>query len=142
MKTAYSATQSDRIQLSLEQGKGPNMAGEREWDGRAVSVAHKGLDGVFSHKQIRVELTEKAARTVALALSRLKQTTMTLPGDAQELLNALDYVMVGDPASTRAQREMETGKGMTPDGGYRAPENLSRLECEAREGAETTERPS
>jgi hypothetical protein len=67
--------------------------------------------------------TPEAARTLALTLGRLKQTTMTLPGDAQELLTALDYVMVGDPHSRRQHDVMEAGKGMTPDGGYKAPEN-------------------
>ncbi len=136
---------SDTVEYQQE---GANMA-DREWDGKTVSVQRKGLEGLFSNKPIRVEFTEQAARTVALALARLKQTTMVLPGEAQELLTALDYVMVGDPASTRAHNELEAGKGMTPDGGYKAPENLGRLkrgrggrlEQEAREGAETMERP-
>lgn len=106
------------------------MANEREWDGRSVSVRHRS----DVHKPVRVELTEKAARTIALALSRLKQTTMTLPGDAQELLNALDYVMVGDPNSTREHRQMEAGKGMTPDGGYRHPQNMAPREIRGTDG--------
>jgi hypothetical protein len=97
------------------------MSNRRTWDGRAVKVQPMGLEDLFSGKDIRIEVSEKAARTLALALSRLKQTTLTLPGDAQEILNALDYVMVGDPASTREHSRMEAGKGMTPDGGYRAP---------------------
>lgn len=100
------------------------MDNERRWIGRAVEVSVLAVAEPISRhlKPVELALTTKAARTLALALSRLKQTTVTLPGDAQELLTALDYVMVGDPASTRAHREMEAGKGMTPDGGYKAPD--------------------
>lgn len=98
------------------------MAGNRRWDGKAVHVRQKGIDGILSNKEITVELGQQAARTLALSLGRIKQTTFALPGDVQELLTALDYVMVGDPASSRKHAEMEAGKGMTPDGGHKAPE--------------------
>lgn len=97
--------------------------GNHIWDGKAVSLKRKGLEGLFSNKQILVELTEDAARKLSLALMRLKQTTVPLTGDAQELLDALNYVMVGDPDSRAVHRRMEAGKGMTPDGGYKEPEN-------------------
>jgi hypothetical protein len=96
------------------------MDSKRVWDGRAVSAMERS-EIALTDKLIRVDLTPKAARTLALALGRLKQTTITLPGDAQEVLTALDYVMVADPASVRKHAEMEAGKGMTPDGGYKAP---------------------
>jgi hypothetical protein len=94
------------------------MENKRTWNGRAV-MAMEG--GTIPAKPIVVALTPRAVRTLASTLARLKQTRGTLPGDAQELLNALDYVMVGDPNSVRKHTEMEAGKGMTPDGGYKAP---------------------
>jgi hypothetical protein len=98
------------------------MENDRVWDGRAVSMMQRS-EVAMTQKLIRVDLTPQAARTLALALGRIKQTTFTLPGDVQELLTALDYVMVGDPHSRRKHAELEAGKGMTPDGGYKAPEN-------------------
>jgi hypothetical protein len=107
------------------QPKGANMKG-RIWDGKAVQAGM--ADGRWdSPESVQVFLTPQAARMVALSLGRLKQAHGTLPGEAQELLTALDYVMVGDPTSTRAAKQMEAGKGMTPDGGYKAPEKRSPI---------------
>lgn len=106
-------------------------ADKREWIGKSVDVQPLGLEVVFvqplglevvsGNKEFQILLTEKATRTLALALMRLRQTTIPLPGDVQELLDALNYVTVGDPDSRAAHRRLEAGKGMTPDGGYKAP---------------------
>ena len=109
---------------------------DRIWNGRAAFVM--GASSTPG-KPIGLALTEEAARKTALALLRLKQTTIPLSGDVQELLDALNYVLVGDPESRAAHRRKEAGKGMTPDGGYRAPdERLRRIDPDtirhAREG--------
>lgn len=85
------------------------------WDGKTVHVTDMGPGR--DRRQIEVSLTEGAARKLALSLSRLKQTTFALPDECQELLDALNYVLVGDPDSRAAHQRMEAGKGMTPDGG-------------------------
>lgn len=87
---------------------------EREWRGRAVSLGH--FPGQ-SHWPTKVELTEDAARKLALALAKLKQTTMMVPVEVDEVLDALNYVLVGDPHSRQQHRRMEAGKGMEPSGG-------------------------
>lgn len=85
-----------------------------EWRGRAVSFA--SFPGQ-SHWPARLELTEDAARKLALSLAKLKQTTLIVPVEVVEILDALNYVLVGDPASVKAHRQMEAGKGMEPSGG-------------------------
>lgn len=94
------------------------------WDGKTVHVINMGFGR--DRRQIEVSLTEDAARKLALAITKLKQTTMLLPPEVGELLNALNYVLVGDPASRAAHSSMEAGKGMTPDGGYRKPDDTYR----------------
>jgi len=131
-KTADSEQPTGSYTVEPQQGEGANMRSDANWEGKAVNVRRKGIDGILSNKQVQVELTEQAARTIALTLGRLKQTTLTLPADAQELLTALDFVMVGDPASRAAHRDMEAGKGMTPDGGFKEPENFGRAPREIR----------
>lgn len=93
------------------------MEQPRKWSGRAVSFAAVGLASVMTGKDFRADMTEDLARNLALALARLKQTTFALQPEVQELLDALNYVLVGDPHSQEAHRRMEVGKGMTPDGG-------------------------
>jgi hypothetical protein len=85
------------------------------WDGKSVTVVNTG--NRHDRRQIDVSLSNDAARMLALALARLKQTTISLTPEVEELLSALNYVTVGDPASRAAHRVMEAGKGMTPDGG-------------------------
>jgi hypothetical protein len=97
---------------------------DREWIGKTVDLQLKGLGGIFSNKPISLDLTTETANALASSLLRLKQTTFALPNGVQELLQALDYVLVGDPASTASHKRMEAGKGMTPDGGYQAPDLL------------------
>lgn len=89
---------------------------EREWRGKAVSVGH--FPGQ-SRWPTKIEVTEEAARKLALSLARLKQTTFALPDEVQEVLSALNYVFVSDPQSMKEHQRMEAGKGMTPDGGFR-----------------------
>jgi hypothetical protein len=86
------------------------------WDGKTVHVINMGPGR--DRRQVEVSLTNDAARMLALALARLKQTTISLTPEVEELLSALNYVLVGDPASRTAHRVMEAGKGMTPDGGW------------------------
>ena len=91
------------------------------WDGKTVHVINMGPGQ--DRRQVEVSLTSDAARKLALVLAKTKQTYfLGLEPEIEKLLTALNYVMVGDPASRAAHRQMEAGKGMTPDGGYRAPE--------------------
>lgn len=110
------------------------------WDGKAVSVttAGKELQGLV-RLPVNVLLSEEGARRVAMALAsyaairahhktlgniqKMAYDGLLLP-EVQELLDALNYTLVGDPVSTRAYKAMQAGKSMTPDGGHRAPLNL------------------
>lgn len=94
----------------------------RDWNGRDVRALGNLGERETPGLTISVELSNKAARIIALSLMRLKQTTLTLPAEAQEFLDALNYVTVADPASVAAHNRMEAAKGMTPDGGYKTPE--------------------
>lgn len=85
------------------------------WDGKAVHVTRS--NPAQDRRNVEIGLTIDAAGKLALALSRLKQTTFALQPEVQELLDGVNYVIVGDPASREAHRIMEAGKGMTPDGG-------------------------
>jgi len=97
----------------------------RFWDGRTVQFASKGLGGIYDARCWDLGLTEETARQLALTLAKAKLTYFALPPAMEELLNALNYVLVADPASVAAHRRMEAEKGMTPDGGYRRPEGTS-----------------
>jgi predicted phage gp36 major capsid-like protein len=97
------------------------MENNRVWDGQSVGVVDLEDD---VRRPIAIRLTSQAARTLIVTLGRLAQTTLPLPGEAAELKQALEYVLGGDAASTRAYRQMEAGKGMTPDGGYLAPKEI------------------
>ena len=102
----------------------PKRQRPRFWDGKTVHFANKGIAGLFERRNFELGMTEQTSRDLALALMRLKQTggAISLPDSVQEIVDALNYVLVGDPASTAAHRALEAGKGMTPDGGYREPE--------------------
>jgi hypothetical protein len=65
---------------------------------------------------IDIHMTPDAATKLSLGLAELKRLN-GLTGDLQELMDALNYALVGDPASEIRHRRMEAGKGMTPDGG-------------------------
>lgn len=95
---------------------------ERYWDGRTVHVARTNPE--HDRRDVDLALTRDAAGQLANFIRRqtgLSATFAPLTPELQEILNALDYVLVADPASIAAHRRMEAGKGMTPDGGYRTP---------------------
>jgi hypothetical protein len=87
----------------------------RSWDGRTVHLTRTNPQ--YDRREIDLALTENTARDLALALRRMQQTSMMPPDSVQEICDAIDYVLVGDPASQKAHARMEAGKGMTPDGG-------------------------
>lgn len=89
----------------------------RYWDGKTVHLANAGLGGLFERRNWELGLTEQTARELALTLAKAKLTYFALPDSVQEILDALNYVLVADPASVEAHSRMEAGKGMTPDGG-------------------------
>lgn len=93
----------------------------RFWDGRTVHLTR--TDPAYDRREIDLALTENTARDLALALRRMQQTSMMPPESVQEICDAIDYVLVGDPASQAAHRRMEAGKGMTPDQGIGLPAN-------------------
>lgn len=101
---------------------------QRSWQGRAVSVENGGLQTLFSNKTVEIKMTEEGARRLSFAIATVAAVRkhqgmeqMLLP-EVQELLDALNYVFVADPASVAAHSRMEAGKGMTPDGGHKVPE--------------------
>jgi hypothetical protein len=96
-------------------GKFGELRDSPTWDGKTLKVVNSAPN------RVDVTLTNDAARMLALALARLKQTTISLTPEVAERLTALHYVRGGDPASRAAHARMEAGKGMTPDGGYKSP---------------------
>ena len=89
------------------------------WDGRAVHATR--TDPAKDRRTVEIALTIDAAGKLALSLNRLRQTTFALPDEMEEMLDAVNYVILGDEDSIAAHARMEAGKGMTPDGGYRSP---------------------
>ncbi len=91
----------------------------KQWAGRAVQVMFRDHRSNFP---VQISLSEEAARKLALSLGRLRQTySMGLMPEAEEVYQALNYVLVGDPASVALHAKMEASKGMTPDGGHKSP---------------------
>jgi hypothetical protein len=93
----------------------------RMWDGKSVFV-NKHEEVI--RQPVKIDLTQETAGALANYLrksSGLSEIFNPLPEGLVELLNALDYVLVADPASISAHRRMEAGKGMTPDGGHKEP---------------------
>jgi hypothetical protein len=88
---------------------------ERFWDGKDVYFVHE--DNGRDRRDFQLGMTEQTARNLALALTKLRQTTMMLPESVGEIVHALNYVLVGDPASGAAHRRLNAGKGMEPAGG-------------------------
>jgi hypothetical protein len=88
----------------------------KNWDGRAVYVRRSVI--VQTRQPVTVRLTEETAGSVANALRVLSNQCESqghkMAPDLRELMLALDYVMVGDPASSREHRRMEASKGMDP----------------------------
>lgn len=87
------------------------MENDRQWTGRGVSVRQ------IEDESVAIRLRPEVASNLIKTLGRVQQTTFALPGQLAELKQALEFVITGDEASTRAHRQMEAGKGMTPDGG-------------------------
>jgi hypothetical protein len=85
------------------------------WDGKTVHLAHTNPE--HDRRSLELALTDQTARDLALALSRLKQTTFALQDGVQEVLDALNYVLVADPVSVAAHKRMEAGKSMDPAAG-------------------------
>lgn len=88
---------------------------KREWDGRSVYIIKQCL-----RYPVEIDLAPETAGQLANLLRKqtgLANVFTPLPDGLLELLNALDYVLVGDPASVAAHRRMEAGKGMEPSGG-------------------------
>ena len=87
----------------------------RHWDGKTVHIQPQAT--ARDRRSFEIGVTPDTARDLALALRRLKQTTFGLQSGVQELLDALDYVLVGDPQSVFRHSRMQAGKGMEPAGG-------------------------
>jgi hypothetical protein len=83
---------------------------ERHWDGKTVHVARAPGPG-HDPRRLEIGLTEGTARELALSLRRLFQTTMMVPPSVRELADALDYVLVGDPASRNTYRAIRESMG-------------------------------
>lgn len=96
----------------------------RFWNGKTVHVTQ--TDPLHDRREVDVALTRETAGQLANLLRKANSGLGTvfdpLPAGLNELMNALDYVLVGDPASVKAHHRMEAGKGMTPDGGHKAPD--------------------
>ena len=84
------------------------MQRKRFWDGRTVHVAQ--TDPQRDKRCVEIGLTPETGRELALALRRLQQTSLANAPAVDELVNALDYVLVGDPFSRRQHAEMEAAK--------------------------------
>jgi hypothetical protein len=93
----------------------------RTWHGRSVRLGI-AISDPKDLRPVTLELGTETASALANSLRRLNNTHFGLPVDVHEIMNALDYVLTGDPASTARHKEMERGKGMEPSGGYRAPD--------------------
>lgn len=89
----------------------------KAWDGRAIALSLRSTHPRFPEGVIDIQMGARTAQKLALSMHRLRQTTIMLPPEVQELVDALDYVLVGDPQSRAAHGRMEAGKGMEPSGG-------------------------
>jgi hypothetical protein len=85
----------------------------RYWDGRTVHVTT--LNNHSDHRSVEVALTPESAGHLANVLRILNRPEIApLSPYLHELMVALDYVLVADPASVAAHRKMEASKGMNP----------------------------
>ena len=91
---------------------------EKRWDaGKRLAVAHRDTHPDFPRGVVDIQMPVETARKVALSLMKLRQTTLMVSPEVVEFLDALNYVLVGDPGSVGAHRRMEAGKGMEPAAG-------------------------
>lgn len=83
-----------------------------KWVGLHVNVtnhvAHR------SGKDIGIRMSLSGANRLALSIQRLQNTPQAVPPEVAELLQALNYVQIGDPVSVAYHRRMEAAKGMEP----------------------------
>jgi len=92
------------------------MSIKRFWDGKSVHIVIDATQ--HDRRSVEIGLTPEAAGEVANCLRSLTALGQpSLPDRVQELLQALDYVLVADPASVAAHRQMQAGKGMEPASG-------------------------
>src|SRR4051812_34977231 len=89
------------------------MGNHRYWDGKAVKVCQRS--NAYDLRNVEVGLSRNTAGALANLL-RLHNTpgSSMMPDGLHELMVALDYVLVSDPASVAAYRRMEASKGMDP----------------------------
>jgi hypothetical protein len=86
----------------------------RHWDGRTVHVT---TNTYADRRSVEAGMTPETAGALANLLrshTGLANLLSPLPDELQELMVALDYVMVADPSSVAAHRRMEASKGMDP----------------------------
>lgn len=96
------------------------MKNERHWDGRTVHLAVTNPE--HDHRYIELAMNREAAESLRATL-RLASQAFPQPLEVGEILEALSYVLgLGDiKENLNAYERMQRGKGMTPDGGYKAP---------------------
>jgi len=89
----------------------------RFWDGRTVHITQDASPR--DRRKVEVGLTPNTASELALTLRQAQgiDNPIQLTAGLVELLSALDYVLVGDPASVAAHRRMNDFKGMDPAAG-------------------------
>jgi hypothetical protein len=120
------------------------------WAGKAMDVATVDKAGARKiNYPVVAMMTEEAARRIAMALAsyaairahqqygvggRIESDAALLLPEVQELLDALNYTLVGDPASKKAYRVLQAGKGMTPDGGFKSPQMAPGADGQRRGG--------
>lgn len=96
---------------------------QRHWDGNRVHVAT--TDPLRDGRSVDAAMTPETAGALANLLR--KQTGLSsilepLPEGLQELMAALDYVLVSDPASVHAHQAMERGRHLPRPRPFRASE--------------------
>lgn len=91
------------------------MTVPRAWNGRTVHVTT--TDHRHDRRSVDIALTPETAGYLANLLRKqtgLRNLLDPLPEGLHDLMTALDYVLVADPASSAAHRRMEASKGMDP----------------------------
>jgi len=87
----------------------------RFWNGKTVHI--KSANPAHDRRTLEIAVTPETGSKLALALKRLEQTYFDSWPQLDELKDALDYVLIGDPVSTAKHKQMEAGKGMEPAAG-------------------------
>lgn len=84
------------------------MHRNRCWNSRTIHVNQ--IDPQRDRRCVEISLTPETGRELALALRRLQQTSLANAPAVDELVNALDYVLVGDPHSRAQHAALERSK--------------------------------